>query len=124
ENAKDVQYPFKSFNQRYAEGNKYYSEYHGHHNTEEQHAAIMFFFDAERGKDKDEDKNIINAQAPFKQVSAEIFECRLSSHFNEYKNKECHSKAHPKKSLIEGLLYRDGLILFAQQSQVKHQSQY
>src|SRR6185436_15290082 len=80
--------------------------------------------DAERGKDKDEDKNIINAQAPFKQVSAEIFECRLSAHFNEYKNKECHGKAHPKKSLIEGLLYRDGLILFAQQSQVKHQSQY
>ena len=47
----------------------------------------MFFVYTEKSKDEDEHKNIIDTQAPFHQITAEIFECEVLPIFDPYKSK-------------------------------------
>lgn len=73
----------------------------------------MFFLDAEGSKNENEYKDIINTQAPFHQVSAEVFNGKITSFFNPHKNKKAKRQQYPEECLIQCCFNTDDFILFA-----------
>ena len=53
----------------------------------------------EKTENEDENKNIINAQAPLHQVSTDVFKRRRFTIFEPYKPEKSKCKRHPKNGL-------------------------
>ena len=70
------------------------------------------------------DKNVVDAQAPFHQVSTDIFQPRLLVVLDPDIRKKSKSQPNPEKCLVQRLPYGYFLSFFAQEPQVKNQGQY
>lgn len=80
----------------------------------------MLFLYRKSRKNENENKNIINAEAPFHQVGADVFHCRLLAIFNPHKNKKGQRKPYPEKSLVQSLPDGNFFIFSAKKTQVCH----
>ena len=80
-------------------------------------------FDPEEAEDEDKDKDIVDAEAPFHEIGAEILQGRLVSLLIPEKCEKSHGKAHPEKSLINSLPDRDRRSLLAHEPQIKSDCQ-
>lgn len=123
ENAKQVQDPVKPLHERHAGRDKNDPEQNGHQNTDQERSRDVFFLYRERRKDEHKDKNVVDAQAPFHQVGAEIFKRDGLPPLDPDKNQKSQGEADPKKSLVEGLADGNDLVLLAEQTQVKGEGQ-
>ena len=103
---------------------KNYSEEYSHKDTDQQYSTVIFFFDLEGRKDKYENKNIIDTETPFHQVTTDIFKCSLLPTFYPDINEECQGQCYPKESLPQRLPDSNGFILLAKQPQVEYKGQY
>ena len=59
----------------------------------------MLLLNIEKSKNEDEDKNIVNTQAPFHQVCADILECKRVTSFEPRKAEISKRQRDPENSL-------------------------
>src|SRR4051812_1275752 len=80
----------------------------------------MIFSYFKKTEDEDKNKNIVDAQAPFHQVSADKFNSLLMTFFkNPEKNKKPKSKRNPKYRLEKSFENGDGCASLTEQAKVK-----
>jgi hypothetical protein len=80
----------------------------------------MIFPDAVIRKYKYENKDVINAQAFFHEVSTEVFKRRFLTVNQPHKSKEGESQPYPEQALLKCLFDADLSRLFTEYTQVNY----
>src|SRR5215217_6702859 len=107
ESAKNVKDPVKSFNQHNTHGNKNNPEHDRHQDANQQGTGNMIGADFEITKDEDENKDVIDTQAPFHEVSTEVFQGRDAVLPPPQKRTKGKGKKHPEEGLPKRLFHAD-----------------
>src|SRR5258705_1845397 len=123
ETTENIKYPAKPVNQCYACCNKNYTKHYCHQYASQQYTAIIFLLNRKGRKNNNENKNIINAETPFHQVTTEVLQSYYLAVLCPQKNKKGKSKPYPKKGLKQRLADTDLFTSLAQKTQIKYQCQ-
>src|ERR1700749_1059087 len=102
--------------------NKDDPEQDGQQDTDHQHPPIINRFYTEEGKDENEYEDIVNAQAPFHQVGADVFEGRMVALLHPEEYREGQGQGDPERRLQERPPDRDDGSVAAQQTQIQNDS--